>query len=377
MSAKAKICHIISGYHRTDARIFYRQCQSLKKHGFDVCILTNDGQSNEVIDGIPIISCTSAPVSRRKQLVMASGLFSEQAIAIGADVYQLHSPELLPLGVKLKRRGKTVVYDAHEDMPNHILEKEWLPPWSRQLVSKAFTLYMNKALRVIDQVVSPHSHVVQSLQQTLRKGILVANFPLLKERPDSSEAEYLARDSIFCYSGTVYSYSNQATTAAALSELENAQYEIAGYIDEGQREMLKNSAAGGRIRCLDRLSQVELAKFYDRSIAGIVVYDYKLNLGYKLGSYGTNKIFEYMEAGLPIICTDYDLWKDIVDRHECGICVKPGDISGLRQAMHAIMTDRKAAFRMGMNGRRAVENEFNWTSEEAKYCQMFSDLLEA
>ena len=377
MSAKPKVCHVISGYHRTDARIFFRQCLSLRHHGFDVCILTNDGRPNEVIDGVTIISCTDAPASRRKELLMASHLFYDHAISIDADAYQLHSPELLPLGVKLKRRGKSVVYDAHEDMPNHILEKEWLPPWSRKLVSRAFALYMNGVLKRFDQVISPHSHVVHSLQERLGKGVLIANFPLVKRRQECSEEEYRARKNLFCYSGTVYSYSNQATIAAALSELPDAHYQIAGYIDDHQREMLSNSAAGSRISCLGRLSQVELAKFYDRSIAGIVVYDYKLNLGYRLGSYGTNKIFEYMEAGLPIICTDYDLWKDIVDRYKCGICVKPGDVPGLRQAMHSIMADKKAAFQMGINGRRAVEKEFNWSSEEAKYCKMFSDILNA
>ena len=377
MSSRFRICHVISGYHRTDARIFYRQCLSLKNHGFDVHILTNDGRPDEVIDGIPVVSCTNAPAGRKKELLMASHLFFDRAIAIDADVYQLHSPELLPLGLKLKRRGKAVVYDAHEDMPNHILEKEWLPPWSRRLVSKAFSVYMNRVLRHFEEVISPHSHVVNSLQERLGKGILIANFPLVKQRPDFSADEYLARQSLFCYSGTVYSYSNQSTIAAALTDLPDARYQIAGYIDDEQREMLRSSAAGSRINCLDRLSQVELAKFYDRSIAGIVVYDYKLNLGYRLGSYGTNKIFEYMEAGLPIICTDYDLWKDIVDRYECGICVKPGDIPGLRRAMSTIMEDRKAAFQMGINGRRAVEKEFNWSSEEAKYCKMFSDILNA
>jgi len=377
MSSRFKICHVISGYQRTDARIFYRQCLSLRDHGFDVCILTNDGQSNEVIEGIPIISCTSAPAGRKKELLMASHLFYDHAIAIDADAYQLHSPELLPLGVKLKRHGKAVVYDAHEDMPNHILEKEWLPPWSRPMVSRAFAFYMNRVLRRFDEVISPHSHVAHSLRERIGKGILVANFPLVKKRPNSSEDEYLARRNLFCYSGTVYSFSNQVTIAAALSELEGAQYQIAGYIDDEQREMLRNSAAGSRITYLGRLNQAELAKFYSSSIAGIVVLDYRLNLGNRLGSYAVNKIFEYMEAGLPIICTDYDLWKDIVDRYRCGICVKPGDVPGLRRAMRSIMADKKAAFQMGINGRRAVEKEFNWTSEEAKYCKMFSDLLKA
>ena len=45
-------------------------------------------------------------------------------------------------------------------------------------------------------------------------------------------------------------------------------------------------------------------------------------MGYKKGTLGNNKIFEYMYYGLPIICTDFDLWKEIIDKYKCGIYVK-------------------------------------------------------
>lgn len=377
MNAKYKVCHVISGYFRNDARVFYRQCLSLKNHGFDVCILTNDGNPSEILEGIEIYSCTNAPVSRWKALLLAPRLFYDRAAEIDADIYQLHSPELLPLGMKLKRHGKTVVYDAHEDMPNHILEKEWLPLWSRKLMSRGFALYMGQVFRKMDEIISPHTHVVESLKEKFGKGLLIANFPLVKKQHNFSEEEYGSRKSIFCYSGTVYTYSNQVTIADSLSEVNGALYHVAGYIDEDQRNLLLRSVAGHRITCFDRLNQTDLAKFYRDSIAGIVIYDYKLNLGNRLGSYGTNKVFEYMEAGLPIICTDYDLWKDIVDRYQCGICVKPGDREGLAQAMRVILSDKKAAYLMGRNGRRAVEEEFNWRSEELKYCALFTGLMQA
>jgi glycosyltransferase involved in cell wall biosynthesis len=78
-----------------------------------------------------------------------------------------------------------------------------------------------------------------------------------------------------------------------------------------------------------------------------------------------------MEAGLPVICTDYSLWKDIIDRYDCGICVKPGSVDEIRSAIEYIVSDRARAFRMGQNGRRAVLEEFNWSSEERKYLDVF------
>jgi glycosyltransferase involved in cell wall biosynthesis len=125
----------------------------------------------------------------------------------------------------------------------------------------------------------------------------------------------------------------------------------------------------------DRLTQDDLRKLFLRSLIGIVVYDYKLNLGYKLGSYGTNKLFEYMEAGLPIICTDYILWKQIIDEYNCGICVQPGDAEALSSAISLINNDRSLAAQMGINSRRAAEEKFNWVTENKKYLSVFESVL--
>ena len=374
MSTKKKVCHVISGYFRKDARIFYRQSLSLKKNDFDVCILTNDAGPNEILDGIEILSCTNKHLSRWERLFFATWHFYKHAVEINADVYQLHSPELLPLAAKLKKIGKKVVYDVHEDMAAHILEKEWLPIWSRKFVSYFFNIYMNQIFIKIDGIISPISHVVRDLQKRLKKGVLITNFPIVKKLQESKELDYLDNKDIFCYSGTVYKYSNQETITNAMISASNAQYHVAGYIDDEQYMMLMKSKASERIKYYGRLNQIDLFTLYNKSIAGIVIYDYKLNLGGRVGSYGTNKIFEYMEAGLPIICTDFELWEDIVKRYQCGICVKPGDVEALAHAMQKIMSDRKAAYLMGKNARRAIETEFNWRTEEIKYCNLVKNI---
>lgn len=367
------VCHVISGYFRNDARVFMRQCKSLHNHGFDVSILTNDGNPDEVLDGIRVVDC-GKPWSRSKTLLMAKQQFLDKALEIDADIYQLHSPELLPLGLALKKIGKKVIYDAHEDMPRHLLEKEWLPLFTRKLISTIFEKYMLSTLGQYDEIVSPHSHVVAGFQTLLGKGILIANFPLITAKSEFDEDDYTVRQSILCYSGTVYSYSNQEEIVDALSRVGNVQYRIAGYIDDSHAEKLKGMPAGYKIDILGRLSRPDLQKFYHSARVGLVIYDYKLNLGDRLGSYGTNKIFEYMEAGLPFICTDYVLWKDITDRYDCGICVAPGNPEEIAEAIKYLLQNPKQAYRMGQSGRQAVLKEFNWVSEEKKYVALFRNI---
>jgi len=369
-----KVCHIISGYYRIDARVFQRQCKSLKKYDFEVSVLTNDGDPEETIEGIPFYSCNRVYNSRIKTLIFAFHQFYEKAKMIDADVYQLHSPELLPLGMKLKKLGKKVVYDAHEHMPMHILEKDWIPKPFRFLLSKFVKLYMEYILPKFDFTITPHSHVLEDLKTTVKNIELIANFPLVKKSTNFSFEEYKNRNNIICYTGTVYPYSNQQLLAYALQSINNLKYDIAGYIDEELLHELELIIPPSKLKFHGRLPFNKLSKFYNNSTIGYVLYDYKLNLGYKLGSYGTNKIFEYMEEGLPFICTDYILWKEICDNYHCGIYVPPGDKQKLEEALNFLIENKEEAYKMGQNGKQAVKDVFNWSSEESKYVKIFNSL---
>jgi len=78
-----------------------------------------------------------------------------------------------------------------------------------------------------------------------------------------------------------------------------------------------------------------------------------------------------MEAGLPIICTDFDLWKEIIDKYNCGIYVQPNDIEGIKNAICYLINNKKEAYEMGQNGRKAVLLEYNWETQEKEYLKIF------
>lgn len=367
------ICHVISGYFRNDARVFLRQCLTLVDAGHQVTIITNDGAEDQTIDTVDILN-TGKIWPRWRTLLFAKKQFLKKCATLNADVYQLHSPELLPLGLKLKKLGYKVVYDAHEDMEAHILEKEWLPKFVRKPLSVLTNIYMLRTLKKFDEVISPHSHVIEKLNKKLKKGILIANFPIIKPLPDNHFDNFTDRLPIFCYSGTVYPYSNQVEIIRSVLNTHIGKYEIAGVIADDLYTTLSEISTGDKVVFNGRIDQSSLRKLYFRSICGLAVYDYKLNLGYKRGSYGTNKLFEYMEAGLPIICTDYELWKEIIDFYKCGFYVVPGDEIQITEAMMTLIRDPEKARKMGENARKAALEKFNWVTEAQKYRRIFDEM---
>ena len=371
MENKIKVCHIISGYYRNDPRIFQRQCKSLVNGGFEVCILTNDGQPNEVIEGIKVYATDKYWKNRIKVLLFSKSQFLKKAIEVNADIYQLHSPELLSLGLTLKKLGKIVIYDSHEDLPSHILEKEWLPVIVRKPISIFINFYMNRVLKSYNEIISPHHHVVEKLELINANTTLITNFAKVGSLINYDLSHYLNRENSICYSGTVYLSSNQEFIIEAISNINNLKYQIVGFIDENYKEQLSERKGFEKLQFLGRIPWAELNDFYSKSLIGMVIMDYKLNLGYKRGTYAVNKIFEYMEAGLPIICTDYDLWKEIIDKYDCGICVEPNNAKQIEEAIQFLISNKEKAYQMGQNGRKAVLLEYNWSTQEKEYLRIF------
>jgi glycosyltransferase involved in cell wall biosynthesis len=86
-----------------------------------------------------------------------------------------------------------------------------------------------------------------------------------------------------------------------------------------------------------------------------------------------SKLYEAMASGRPVVLVASGEAAEIVHEYQAGIVVKPGDITGLTQAMHALHTQPDLRRALGENGRRAAEQHFDRT----KIATRFIDHLEA
>lgn len=115
------------------------------------------------------------------------------------DLYHVHDPELLPAALKLKKRGKRVIYDAHEDVPRQILGKDWLPEWSRKPLARRFERYEQKVARRLDGVIG----ATEIIAGRFPGGVAVRNFPDPQEFFPQGLPPYEKRRRAAVYAGSI------------------------------------------------------------------------------------------------------------------------------------------------------------------------------
>jgi len=153
-----KICHLTSAHKSNDVRIFEKECSSLAKEGFDTWLVATNSTEGK-LNGVNIVSAKYNTAGRFTRMTKGVNTVYRAAIKIDADIYHLHDPELLRIAGKLKRTGKKVIYDAHEDLPRQIFDKKWLHPWIKGFVSAITERYENMVAAKIDGIVAATDHI--------------------------------------------------------------------------------------------------------------------------------------------------------------------------------------------------------------------------
>lgn len=366
-----KVCHITSAHGRYDVRIFMKQCRSLAKNGYDVTLVVNDNNNDEVIDGVKIISTRFAPKNRAERFFNSKKLIFKKAFEIDADIYQIHDPELLPLGNKLKRMNKKLVFDSHEDVPRQIMDKNWIPGAARYFISKAYEIYEKESIKYYDGIISVTPHVVERLFNANSNTIMITNYPIV----DPKEVIDRNPENAICFAGGIDSQWNHDKILAAIDRIESIKYVLAGSGSQEYMNYLRSLPGWKKVEYEGRIPHAEVKNVYSRSIAGVALNYSNQSKGE--GTLGNTKLFEFMAAKLPVICSDYKLWKAIINENKCGICVDPNNVEEIVSAIKYLLENPEVARIMGENGRKAVIEKYNWTTQEKTLLELYNKLSRA
>lgn len=344
-------------------------CRSLAAAGHDVSLVVADGLGDEVKDGVRILD-TGKSRGRFERMLGATRRVLKRAIALDADVYHLHDPEMLPAGLVLKRRGKCVIFDSHEDVPKQILSKRYLHPWLRRPVSATMDRFERFACRRLDAVIAATPAIRDKFLRIGTPAINVNNFPMLGEL--DAAASWKGKENQVCYVGgiTVGRGILQVVSAMALVQ-GDARLNLGGTFSSAAARAEAQAAPGwNRVDELGHLSRLEVREVLGRSVAGIVTFLPAPNHT----EAQPNKMFEYMSAGLPVIASAFPLWREIIEGNACGICVDPLDPAAIAAAIDRLVNDRDLARQIGENGRKAVHERYNWSVEEQKLLALYEKL---
>ncbi|MGI4717273.1 MAG: glycosyltransferase family 4 protein [Janthinobacterium lividum] len=364
-----KIVHLTSAHPRNDTRIFIKQCRTLAAHGYDVTLVVADDQGEERREGVTITDVGRLP-GRIKRIFTTTRRVRDKALSLDADIYQLHDPELLPVGLALKRRGKKVIFDSHEDVPRQLLSKPYLGPVSSRVLSLAFALVERYACSRFDGIIAATPFIRDKFLKFKPGTVDVNNFPLVGELENA--APWSHKRSEVCYVGGIGEIRGIRELVTAGRHLQSAaRINLVGKFSEPSVEAEVRADPGWqRVNELGFLDRAGVRGVMERSLAGIVTFH---RLPNHVDSHPT-KMFEYMSAGIPVIASDFPLWREIIEGNGCGICVDPADPGAIAAAIDHLAAHPGQAREMGENGRRAVLKEYNWTVQARKLTDFYGAL---
>lgn len=377
---KIKVCHLASKHKMNDMRIFEKECKSLVKGGFDVTLIGfGDQPKTETIDGVRSI-VLYCPIKNNLELLKKRNKLSlEAALQVDADIYHLHEPELLPVGMKLKRRGKIVIFDSHEyygwQLRDNIHKIKVIkaPAFLMKAVGNLYMRYEKRVCKKIDGVVQVCTmNGVDYFEHRCRKTLFIRNLPSISDYTRKTIIDYSQGPSVAMIGGITKERGITQLVEATL--LAKAKLLLAGAFSPKSYE--------AELKALPAFTCVDYKGFLDKN--GMVALLEESNIGastlLNVGQYDKidtlpTKVYDYMSMQLPVIISNTDFAQKMNDKYHFAICVDPEKPEDIANAIQWLSEHPKEAKEMGMNGRKAIESDFNWEKESKKLIDFYNELL--
>lgn len=369
-----KVVHLTSVHSARDVRILRKECRSLAKAGYDVVLIAPHTR-NEVVDGIAILGLPKMD-NRLKRMIGSAWRVYREAVRQDAEIYHFHDPELIPIGLLLTARGKSVIYDVHEELAADILfSKPYLPAWSRPLLCKVLDGFENAASRRFAAVIPATAAIAKKFVALNRNTVLIRNYPILNELQAKGNIAWHCRDLTVAYVGGIMPERGLREIVRAMDLLPtepSIRLKMAGaFLPPSFREQMIQIPGWNRVDELGMVDRPLLNLMLSRVRAGLVTYLPQPN--HERAE--PTKLFEYMSAGLPVIASDFPLWREIVEQARCGLLVDPRDPSAIAQAIEFLVTHPDEAEAMGQQGFKAVQKWYHWGREEQNLLRVYADLI--
>lgn len=369
-----KVCILTTVHPPFDTRIFHKQAKTLLKAGYDVTLIAQHDK-DEVRGDVRIIALPK-PQNRLKRILVLTRQVLRLALHEKADVYHFHDPELILTCLLLKILSQAkVVYDIHENVPGQITTKTWLPIFLRCPLKILYNILERATPYFFDAVIVAAEDIAYHFHS--KSVVTIHNYPLI-EWLDSKRSQ--TRGAAETETFTVIYIGNFRRTYG----IENI-IQAVKYLDDGVRLVLLGAFH-------DKEYEREIKNVCDDQIiiTGKVAYekvlDYLLSAEIGLScpppdpnniqmAQRSNKLFEYMAAGLPVIASDFPSWRTIVEGNDCGLMVDPLNPKQIAETIEYLRGHPEQRRKMGENGRRAIREQFNWKREAETLLGLYRVLM--
>lgn len=363
------VAHLSTVHGRRDVRIFEKMACGLAEAGFDVHMVVGDGRGEETLRGVTVHDIGTPGPSRFKRMLLQGWRMWRRARALRARLYHFHDPELLWVGLLLRAGGAQVIYDSHEDVPRDILSKTWIAPPLRRVVAGAFERFENFAAARLSAVVAATPHIAARFATINARAVDVNNYPAPAELSSPLMTGRSGRS--VCYIGGIGSIRGLIEMVQAMATVDGTLI-MAGPYENAEIEAAAKALPGWtKVDYRGVVSRDEVRSIMAASRAGLLLFHPEPNHV----DAQPNKMFEYMAASLPVVASDFPLWRRVLVDEGAGVCVDPLNPVQIAAAIQGLLDQPELARTMGERGRTAVLARYRWDHELPKLVALYRQLL--
>lgn len=364
-----KVVHLAYEHAAKDVRIFLKECRTLAAAGYEVTYITSskhDAPGVETVDNVRIIKLgviAKRGIGRVRRYL--SDIYIE-AMKQDSDIYQIHEYVLIPVAKKLIRQGKKVIYDTHENYAIQLSSHLPLPHWLRTIAKGLIAGYERHFIQKCSGLICAVPNEYERLKEYNKNNLLLNNYPLLIASNVVKE-DYVSRPKCACYTGII---SHDRGAECMIESLGKVKHRLllAGPVSDDYLNVLRGVESWNNVKYFGTLSRNDMEQeVWNHSIAGIVMFAPTESYMESV----PNKLYEYMSAGLPVIASDFPMWRGFFAQHQCGILVEPMNPEALSDAFETLSNDPEYAYHLGQNGISAINNKLNWNSEAKRLLSFY------
>ena len=320
-----KIVQVTSVHPRNDNRIFEKYCKSFSKIG-SVLLLVADGQADEVSSKIEVQSVTAKKSGR----VINSIRMAVKVFFTKGDVFHFHDPELLPLAVLCTFKKKSIsIFDMHEDILVTIPRRFAFGCLVRLILKILLKIINKRGILVLAE--ASYLTRMKSLNIDLPSSHVVRNLPKIElaAGPNLLGDEYSGSLNLV-YVGSITSSRGLNEMIAFRAEMEarrrqSVYLHLVGPVPgEDPNSMLVKEGEVDKVICYGRRSISEamgIARSCDLALC-------MLHPDPNYLESEPTKLYEYRLIGLPVVLSDFPLYRKLAERVGSCVMVNPLDPIG-------------------------------------------------
>ena len=298
-----------------------------------------------------------------------------KCLRIRPDLVHIFVPELIPVAFVFKWLGARVVYEVQENLYKKFSIKTYNNAWMYRTL---FSFFDHSARKHFALIFTEDAYLYE-YDKLAHPATIVRNYALPSFIDTYPSTSPLPSDNPeIIYMGVISLERSFDTVVVALATLKKCypgfKMHLFGSLRIAQEDMEKLPGYDEIAENLTFYGYTDQKKIFGvarNAVAGIAllkpVADYP-------ESY-TTKLFEYMSLRIPVITSDFALYRNVVEQSGCGFCISPYKADMLSKTLQWLIENPGERIRMGKNGREAVEEKYNWASEEATLLAFYRTLL--